>query len=53
MELSDKDKVSIVAGVCLFGLVFVLKNVFPVPGEFINNFNYISRHRSICNGVIQ
>ena len=34
MNLNDKDKVSIVAGICLFGLVFVLKNVLLVPPDF-------------------
>jgi hypothetical protein len=33
MKLSDKDKVSIVTGICLFGLVVVLKNVLLVPAE--------------------
>ncbi len=36
MKLSDKDKVSLVAGICLFGLVVVLKNVLLVPADIIS-----------------
>ncbi len=36
MKLSDKDKVSVVAGICLFGLVIVLKNVLHVPPDIIS-----------------
>jgi len=36
MKLSDKDKVSIVAGICLFGLVVVLKNVLLVPADILS-----------------
>ena len=36
MKLSDKDKVSIVAGICLFGLVVVLKDVLHVPPDIIS-----------------
>jgi hypothetical protein len=36
MKLSDKDKVSIVAGICLFGLVVVLKNVLLIPADIIS-----------------
>jgi len=36
MKLSDKDKVSIVAGICLFGLVVVLKNVLFVPSDILS-----------------
>ena len=36
MKLSDKDKVSIVAGICLFGLVVVLKDVLNVPPDIIS-----------------
>ena len=36
MKLTDQTKVSIVAGVCLFGLVAVLKNVVHIPGEILS-----------------
>jgi hypothetical protein len=36
MKLNDKDKVSIVAGICLFGLVVVLKNVLLVPADILS-----------------
>ena len=36
MKLSNKDKVSIVAGSCLFGLVVVLKNVLHVPADILS-----------------
>ena len=36
MKLSDKDKVSIVAGICLFGLVVVLKNVLLIPADILS-----------------
>jgi hypothetical protein len=36
MKISDKDKVSIVAGICLFGLVVVLKNVLMVPADILS-----------------
>ncbi len=36
MNLSDKDKVSIVAGICLFGLVVVLKNILLVPADILS-----------------
>jgi hypothetical protein len=36
LKLSDKDKVSIVAGICLFGLVVVLKNILLVPADIIS-----------------
>jgi membrane protease YdiL (CAAX protease family) len=36
MKSSDKDKVSIVAGICLFGLVVVLKNVLLVPADILS-----------------
>ena len=36
MKLSDKDKVSILAGICLFGLVVVLKNVLLVPADILS-----------------
>lgn len=36
MKLSDKDKVSIVAGICLFGLVVVLKNILLIPADIIS-----------------
>jgi hypothetical protein len=36
MKLSDKDKVSIVAGICLFGLVVILKNVLLVPADILS-----------------
>jgi len=36
LKLSDKDKVSIVAGICLFSLVVVLKNILLVPADIIS-----------------
>jgi len=36
MKLSDEHKVSIVAGVCLFILVVVLKNVLLVPADILS-----------------
>jgi len=36
MKLTNQTKVSIVAGVCLFSLVAVLKNVVHVPGEILS-----------------
>ena len=36
MELSDKDKVSIVAGICLLGLVVALKNILLIPADIIS-----------------
>jgi hypothetical protein len=36
MKISDKDKISIVAGICLFGLVVVLKNVLLVPADILS-----------------
>jgi len=36
MKLSAKDKVSIVAGICLFVLVVVLKNVLLVPADILS-----------------
>jgi hypothetical protein len=36
MKLSDKDKVSIVAGICLLSLVVVLKNVLLVPADILS-----------------
>ena len=36
MKLSEKDKVSIVAGICLFGLVVVLKDVLNVSPDIIS-----------------
>lgn len=36
MKLSDKDKVSIIAGICLFSLVVVIKNVLLVPSDIIS-----------------
>ena len=36
MKLRDEHKVSIVAGVCLFMLVVVLKNVLFVPADILS-----------------
>jgi hypothetical protein len=36
MKLSAKDKVSIVAGICLFGLMVVLKNVLLVQADILS-----------------
>ena len=36
MKLTNQIKVSIVAGVCLLGLVAVLKNIVHVPGEILS-----------------
>ncbi len=36
MKLSDSDKVSIVAGISLLGLVVVLKNVLHVPADILS-----------------
>jgi fucose permease len=36
MKLSNKDKVSIVAGICLFALVVVLKNVLLIPTDILS-----------------
>jgi membrane protease YdiL (CAAX protease family) len=36
MKLNDKDKVSIVTGICLFGLVVVLKNVLLIPADILS-----------------
>lgn len=36
MKLRDEHKVSIVAGVCLFTLVAVLKNVLFVPSDILS-----------------
>lgn len=36
MKLRDEHKVSIVAGVCLFTLVVVLKNVLFVPADILS-----------------
>jgi len=36
MKLTDQNKVSIVAGVCLFGLVVILKNVLFIPPDILS-----------------
>jgi membrane protease YdiL (CAAX protease family) len=36
MKISDEQKVSLVAGACLFGLVVVLKNVLLVPADILS-----------------
>ena len=41
MKLNAKDKVSIVAGICLFGLVVVLKNVLLVPADILSRDIFI------------
>ena len=36
MKLTDQTKVSIVTGICLLGLVVVLKNILLVPAEILS-----------------
>lgn len=36
MRLSDQNKVSIVAGLCLVGLVIVLKNLLLIPSDILS-----------------
>ncbi|MCZ7358077.1 MAG: hypothetical protein O8C66_06220 [Candidatus Methanoperedens sp.] len=36
MKLNDKDKVSIVAGICLLSLVVALKNGLHVPADTLS-----------------
>jgi len=36
MRLSDQNKVSLVAGLCLVGLVIVLKNLLLIPSDILS-----------------
>lgn len=38
MKISDEHKIPLVAGICLFGLVVVLKNVLLVPAEILSKY---------------